>query len=164
MASKENSNENTIKVFTKEEIAELKKDPNICNQDRRTFMKWSSIISSQAIVGGGVLNLLTGKEALADDTFNNVTGWVYSVCGYCSFGCGLEIGVNSTGRAVAVRGNSAHPTNAGKVCVKGLYEHKILHDDDLTVGARGKYPLVRDANGAWKKITWDEATTILSQK
>ena len=164
MASIKNPNESTIKVFTKEEIEELKKDPNICNQDRRTFIKWSSIVSSQAVIGGGVLNLLTGKEALADDTFNNVTGWVYSVCGYCSFGCGLEIGVNSSGRAVAVRGNSAHPTNAGKVCVKGLYEHKILHDDDLTVGARGKYPLVRDANGAWKQISWDEATTILSQK
>ena len=164
MASEKHPNESTVKVFTKEEIEDLKKDPNICNQDRRTFMKWSSIISSQAVVGGGVLNLLTGKVAHADDTFDNVTGWVYSVCGYCSFGCGLEIGVNSSGRAVAVRGNSSHPTNAGKVCVKGLYEHKILHDDDLVVGARGKYPMIRDANGAWKNITWDEATTILSQK
>ncbi|MDH5190464.1 MAG: nitrate reductase [Gammaproteobacteria bacterium] len=162
--SENKSDPNSIVEFTPEEIESLKKDPNICNHDRRTFLKWSALISSQAVVGGGVVSLLSSKEANADDNFDNVTVWVYSVCGYCSFGCGLEIGINAAGRAVAVRGNSAHPTNAGKVCVKGLYEHKILHDDDLTVGARGTHPMIRDANGNWVKITWDEATTILSQK
>ncbi len=39
-----------------------------------------------AILGGGAINLLTGREALADDTFENVVDWHYSVCGYCSFG------------------------------------------------------------------------------
>lgn len=151
-------------ALDKEELNGLQQDPKVCNQGRRTFIKWSSILASQAIVSGGVLNLLTGKQASADDTFDNVTGWVYSVCGYCSFGCGLEIGVNAAGKAVAVRGNSQHPTNAGRVCVKGLYEHKVLHDEDLRVGARGKYPLVRDSKGDWQQITWDEATTILSQK
>ncbi|MDH5648766.1 MAG: nitrate reductase [Gammaproteobacteria bacterium] len=150
--------------FSSEEIDKIKSDSKMCNQDRRTFLKWSALLGSQAIVTGGVLNLVTGEIAKADDNFNNVTDWVYSVCGYCSFGCGMQIGVNSQGRAVAVRGNSAHPTNAGRVCVKGLYEHKILHDDDLNVGARGKYPLKRNAAGVWERITWDEATTLLSQK
>ncbi len=154
-----NENKTTVKVFSKKEIENLKKDPNICNHGRRSFLKWSAMVSSQAVIGGGVLNLLTSKEAMADDTFDDVTGWVYSVCGYCSFGCGLNIGVNAAGEAVAVRGNEKHPTNNGRVCVKGLYEHKILDAPD-----RGKWPLVRDVNGDWKKITWDEATTILSQK
>ena len=157
MASTEN--ESTIKVFTKEEIEALKKDPNVCNHGRRNFLKWSALVSSQAVIGGGIRNLLTSTEAKADDTFDSVTGWVYSVYGYCSFGCGLHIGVNAAGEAVAVRGNDKHPTNNGRVCVKGLYEHKILDTPD-----RGKWPLIRDANGDWKKITWDEATTILSQK
>jgi len=152
-------NESTIKVFTKEEIEALKEDPNVCNHGRRNFLKWSALVSSQAVIGGGILNLLTSTEAKADDTFDSVTGWVYSVCGYCSFGCGLHIGVNAAGEAVAVRGNDKHPTNDGRVCVKGLYEHKILDAPD-----RGKWPLIRDVNGSWKKITWDEATTILSQK
>ena len=154
-----NEIESTVKVFSKEEIEALKKDPNICNHGRRSFLKWSALVSSQAVIGGGIISLLTSTEAKADDTFDNVTGWVYSVCGYCSFGCGLHIGVNSAGEAVAVRGNENHPTNNGRVCVKGLYEHKILDAPD-----RGKWPLIRDANGEWKKITWDEATTILSQK
>jgi len=157
MASTET--ESTIKVFTKEEIEALKEDPNVCNHGRRNFLKWSALVTSQAVIGGGILNLLTSTEAQADDTFDSVTGWIYSVCGYCSFGCGLHIGVDEAGNAVAVRGNDKHPTNNGRVCVKGLYEHKVLDAPD-----RGKWPLVRDASGNWKKITWDEATTILSQK
>lgn len=153
-----------IKELGKDEIKAIGKSPELCNHSRRTFLKWSALLSSQAVMGGGVLNLLTGKDAMADDTFDNVTQWVYSVCGYCSFGCGLEIGVNAAGHAVAVRGNGSHPTNAGRVCVKGLYEHKILRDEDLYVGERGKYPLLRNASGGWDQITWDQATTILSQK
>ena len=118
MALKEK--ESTVKVFGKNEIEALKKDPNICNHGRRKFVKWSAMVASQAVVGGGVLNLLTSKEASADDTFDNVTEWVYSVCGYCSFGCGLHIGVNAEGIAVVVRGNDKHPTNNGRVCIKGF--------------------------------------------
>lgn len=154
-----NEDKLNVKVFSREEIKALKKDPNICNHGRRSFLKWSAIVSSQAVIGGGIINLLASSDARADDTFDNVTDWVYSVCGYCSFGCGLSIGVNAAGEAVAVRGNENHPTNNGRVCVKGLYEHKILEAPD-----RGKWPLVRDINGDWKRITWDEATTILSQK
>lgn len=150
--------------FTTEEIEGLKRNERVCNHDRRTFLKWSALLTSQVVAGGGVLNLLTSREAQADDTFNNVVNWVYSVCGYCSVGCGLHVGVNSTGQAVAVKGNANHPTNAGRVCVKGVYEYKILNDADLHVGQRGKYPLKRNAAGGWDQITWDTAITLLSQK
>jgi ferredoxin-nitrate reductase len=163
MATHKND-QHPVKVFTQAELDELKQDPQLCNHQRRTFLKWSALLASQVVAGGGVLNLLTGEEAMADDTFVNVTSWVKSVCGYCSVGCGLEIGVNAVGKAVAVRGNAVHPTNVGRVCVKGLYEHKILHDQDLRVGSRAKYPMKRDAGGNWQNITWDEATTLLAQK
>ncbi len=153
-----------VRVFSQNELKQLEREPQLCNHDRRTFLKWSALLSSQAVVGGGVLNLLTGKPAYADDTFDNVVQWVYSVCGYCSVGCGLKIGVNAAGEAVAVRGNDAHPTNAGRVCVKGLYEYKVLDDEDLRVAERGKYPLLRNASGGWDPITWDDATSLMAQK
>ncbi len=153
-----------VRLFTPAELEALRQEPRLSNHGRRTFLKWSALLASQAVVGGGVLNLLTGKDAMADDTFANVTQWVTSVCGYCSVGCGLQIGVNATGQAVAVRGNAVHPTNAGRICVKGVYEYKILHDQDLRVGSRAKYPMKRDAAGNWQNITWDEATTLLAQK
>ena len=134
-----NDKESSVKLFSKKEIEALKKDPNICNHGRRNFLKWSAIVSSQAVIGGGVLNLLTSKKAMADDTFDNVTSWVYSVCGYGSFGCGLNIGVNAAGEAVTVRGNEKHPTKAGRICVTGLYDNKILTATD-----RGNWRLIRD--------------------
>ncbi len=149
--------------FSATEIEKLQQDEQVCNQGRRTFLKWSALLSTQAVAAGAFLDLATG-EARADDTFVNVTNWVYSVCGYCSVGCGLKIGVNAAGRAVAVKGNDLHPTNQGRVCVKGLYEHKVLNDQDLYVPERAKYPMRRNASGGWDIITWDAATTLLSQK
>jgi anaerobic selenocysteine-containing dehydrogenase len=154
----------TVESFTPEELEQLKCDPNICNQGRRAFLKWSALAASQVVAGGGVLNLLTGEEARADDTMANVKTWVYSVCGYCSVGCGLYVGVNAAGKAVFVKGNASHPTNGGRVCVKGLYEYKILDDSTLRVGARAKYPLLRNSSGGYDQITWDQATTLLAQK
>jgi len=153
-----------VRPFTRNEIEQLKHDPLINNHDRRLFLKWSALLGAQTIVGGGILNLLASGEARADDNFNNVTQWVYSVCGYCSVGCGLRIGVNAAGEAVAVKGNDKHPTNAGRLCVKGLYEHKILNDKDLRVGSRGKYPLLRNAAGGYDTITWTQAIALLAQK
>jgi len=150
--------------FTPDDVKALRKEPVACNQSRRSFLKWGALLTSQVILGGGAINLLTGRTARADDTFDNVVEWHYSVCGYCSFGCGLQIGVNSEGTAVAVRGNGKHPTNAGRMCVKGLYEHKILNNEDLRVGTRGVYPMRRGPDGQWQTITWDDATTLLAEK
>jgi anaerobic selenocysteine-containing dehydrogenase len=147
--------------FSRAELARLSRDGQLSNHGRRTFLKWSALLTSRAVVGGGTLNLLT-RAAHADDTFANVKTWVYSVCGYCSVGCGLKIGVDAAGAAVAVKGNDRHPTNAGRVCVKGLYEHKVLNDRDLRVGQRAKYPMLRNASGGWDLITWDQATTLLA--
>ena len=63
--------------------------------------------------------------------------WVPTTCGYCSVGCGMEIGVKE-GRAVTVRGNEDHPVNRGKLCPKGLSEHEILEAE-----SRATQPLLR---------------------
>ncbi len=151
-------------LFTRDEIENLKRDNLLINHDRRTFLKWSALLGSQAVLGGGILNLLASGEARADDTFANVSQWVYSVCGFCSVGCGLKIGINAAGEAVAVKGNDKHPTNAGRICVKGVYEYKALNDKDLRDGERGKYPLLRNATGGYDIITWDEAISLLATK
>ncbi len=62
MATHKND-QHPVKMFTQAELDELKQQPEACNQDRRTFLKWSSLLTSQAVVGGGILNLMTGEEA-----------------------------------------------------------------------------------------------------
>src|SRR5262249_18481670 len=76
--------------------------------------------------------------------------WVATTCGYCSVGCGMQIGVKD-GRAVAVRGLDSHPVNSGKLCPKGLAEHYPIESSD-----RVRYPLLRK-NGKLVRVDWDEA-------
>jgi anaerobic selenocysteine-containing dehydrogenase len=149
--------------FTSEELDALQRDPDVRNRERRTFLKWSTALAAQA-TAGGALDLLSGAPARADDTMANVARWVYSVCGYCSVGCGLHIGVDSRDKAVFVKGNARHPTNSGHVCVKGLYEYKVLDDGQLRVGSRARYPLLRNASGDYERITWDRAIDLLARR
>jgi anaerobic selenocysteine-containing dehydrogenase len=76
--------------------------------------------------------------------------WVKTTCGYCSVGCGMEIGVRD-GKAVAVRGWDEHPVNLGKLCPKGLSEHQTL-----SAANRAMHPLIKRA-GKFERITWSDA-------
>ena len=76
--------------------------------------------------------------------------WVATTCGYCSVGCGMEIGVRDN-RAVAVRPLESHPVNRGKLCPKGLAEHHTIAGEN-----RVKHPLLR-RRGKLVEVSWDEA-------
>src|SRR5438128_6851825 len=76
--------------------------------------------------------------------------WVKTTCGYCSVGCGMEVGVRN-GKAVAVRGWNEHPVSLGALCPKGLSEHHTL-----SAPGRALYPL-RKRNGRFERVTWNYA-------
>ena len=93
----------------------------------------------------GVLN----ESRLADH-------WVKTTCGYCSVGCGMEIGVRD-GKAVSVKGDLEHPVNMGRLCPKGLSEHHIIDAE-----GRLTQPLLRKgATDPQLPITWDLALDTL---
>ena len=83
--------------------------------------------------------------------------WVPTTCGYCSVGCGMEVGVKS-GRAIASRPLAAHPVNHGKLCPKGLAEHYILEAEN-----RARFPLLRK-NGRLTRVDWEEALDTLVRR
>lgn len=83
--------------------------------------------------------------------------WVNTTCGYCSVGCGMQLGVKDE-RVVSVRGNPHHPVNLGKLCPKGLAEHYAIEAE-----GRAKYPLLRK-NGDLVRVTWDEALETMAQR
>ncbi len=93
---------------------------------------------------------LRNEYAYADDAVLGYTSarrsadrWVKTTCGYCSVGCGMEIGTRD-GKAVAVRGWEGHPVNLGKLCPKGLAEHHMLTAPDRAV-----HPLLHGKRVAW---------------
>jgi anaerobic selenocysteine-containing dehydrogenase len=83
--------------------------------------------------------------------------WVPTTCGYCSVGCGIEIGVRNR-RAIASRPLASHPVNRGKLCPKGLSEHYTLEAEN-----RAKHPLLRK-NGKLVRVAWDEALETMVER
>ena len=83
--------------------------------------------------------------------------WVNTTCGYCSVGCGMQLGVKD-GRVVSVRGNQAHPVNMGKLCPKGLAEHYAIEAE-----GRARYPLLRQG-GTFARISWHEAIDVMANR
>jgi anaerobic selenocysteine-containing dehydrogenase len=90
-------------------------------------------------------------------TRKHADSWVNSTCGYCSVGCGMQLGVRN-GKVVSVRGDPDHPVNTGKLCPKGLAEHYALDAKD-----RARYPLLRK-NGRLTRIDWEQAIDTLVQQ
>ncbi len=78
-------------------------------------------------------------------------------CALCVNCCGINAYVDE-GRLVKVEGMPDHPVNLGKLCPKGerLIEY-VYSKDRLT------HPMKRE-NGAWKRISWDEALDTISTK
>ncbi|WP_086933908.1 molybdopterin oxidoreductase family protein [Agarilytica rhodophyticola] len=82
-----------------------------------------------------------------------VQEWKYAVCGYCSTGCTIEVGLNSEGKPVTSRGKGSADVNRGKLCIKGLFEHELSDSS-----GRGTVPLLRDkVYEPYQQASWDEA-------
>lgn len=82
-----------------------------------------------------------------------VKEWKYAVCGYCSTGCTIEVGLNEAGRPVTSRGKGSSDVNRGKLCIKGLFEHELAESS-----GRGTVPLIREKSyEEYREASWDEA-------
>jgi assimilatory nitrate reductase catalytic subunit len=68
---------------------------------------------------------------------------VRTTCPYCGVGCGIT--VTPTGpRAATIKGDSAHPANAGKLCSKGTHL-----GETISLEGRLLEPLVHGAQASW---------------
>ena len=83
--------------------------------------------------------------------------WINTTCGYCSVGCGMQLGVRDA-RVVSVRGNPDHPVNRGKLCPKGLAEHYAIQAE-----GRALYPLLRK-DGELLRVGWEEALQTMVER
>jgi assimilatory nitrate reductase catalytic subunit len=78
-----------------------------------------------------------------------------TTCAYCGVGCGISASVTAEG--IAIRGDAAHPANAGKLCVKG----SALGE---TLGLEGRLlePQIR-TGGVLRAASWQEALETVAQ-
>ncbi|MCH8686642.1 nitrate reductase [Pedomonas mirosovicensis] len=77
---------------------------------------------------------------------------VHTTCPYCGVGCGIRAEVTGERRA-EIRGDEAHPANAGRLCSKGTHLGE-------TVGLEGRllHPMV-----AGRQAGWDEALGLVAE-
>ncbi|MBD2176967.1 nitrate reductase [Pseudanabaena sp. FACHB-1998] len=88
-----------------------------------------------------------------------------TLCPYCGVGCGLEV-VETTKQPTVkfpdrfkVRGDRAHPSSQGMVCVKGATIAESIQKDRLL------HPMMRDRlDQEFRQVSWDEALTSITQR
>ena len=92
-----------------------------------------------------------------------MTDDIKTLCPYCGVGCGLEVSPpaqpgkpinrDSQGKPIwKVRGDRAHPSSQGMLCVKGATITESLDKDRL------RYPMVRESlDEPFRRVSWNEA-------
>lgn len=81
-----------------------------------------------------------------------------TACILCSRNCGLTVEIEA-GRFKRIRGDESHPISKGYLCQKAArLEHYQHHDDRLT------YPLKRQPDGSFARVSWDEALTDIASR
>ena len=78
---------------------------------------------------------------------------VQTACPYCGVGCGVLAEPKPDG-SVAIRGDSTHPANYGRLCSKGS-----ALGETVSLDGRLLYPEIRG-----RRASWDEALDLVAEK
>ncbi len=129
---------------------------------RREFLA-SSAAATATLTAGAVgcsKQTVTVADASAPKSTLPIVGvsWNKAPCRYCGTGCGVEVGVRD-GRVVAVRGDEASPVNRGLLCTKGYHLPGMLYGQDRLL-----FPQLRQADGQFRRISWEEALDLIAVK
>jgi assimilatory nitrate reductase catalytic subunit len=81
-----------------------------------------------------------------------MTNDIKTTCPYCGVGCGINAQVDNVNRTVAIKGDSLHPANFGRLCSKGS-----ALGDTVTLEGRLQEPQI---NG--QQSNWDDAINLVA--
>ena len=78
---------------------------------------------------------------------------IRTTCAYCGVGCGI-LATPTGARSVIIKGDEAHPANAGRLCSKGTHLGE-------TVGLTGRllHPMIGQ-----KRASWDKALDLVARR
>ena len=94
---------------------------------------------------------LTDKKAIRAKDLPGEIKKTRSVCPYCGVGCAVDI-LTKEERVVGIQPAMDGPSNEGALCIKGQYAFDFVHHPD-----RLTKPLMKQADGSFKEVEWDEA-------
>ena len=84
-------------------------------------------------------------------------GHKLTTCTFCGVGCGLYLETSGQ-RVTGVYPSMSHPTNQGRICVRGWNVHEVASSPD-----RLKHPLVRTRTG-FQETSWEEAFGFIASR
>ena len=82
----------------------------------------------------------------------------HTFCRICESLCGLKVQTQNN-QIISIEPNEKHVATEGFSCVKGLYQHEMYASPD-----RLKYPLKRQADGTYERISWTRAIDEIGAK
>ena len=80
-----------------------------------------------------------------------------TTCTFCGVGCGLYL-ETAGNHVVGAYPSVSHPTNAGRICLRGWHGHEVASSPD-----RLRTPLIRK-NGQLQEASWDEAFELIATR
>ncbi len=130
------------------------------NLNRRKFLKMSAIagvVGATHALGADQAKVLRPANEQELKEKYPTSKKVKTICTYCSVGCGVIAEVVN-GVWVRQEPASDHPISIGGHCCKGA---DMI--DRVRSEKRLRHPMEK-VNGEWKRISWDDAFTKISQK
>jgi predicted molibdopterin-dependent oxidoreductase YjgC len=116
--------------------------------------------TSCELCGGCIATCPTGamhEKKAAEDLVEEET-LVRSTCNFCGVGCQVDLRVRQD-RVVAVEAPPPGTTvNDGNLCVKGRFAYDFIHHEDRLTA-----PLVRQPDGSFAEVTWEEAIRVVAR-
>lgn len=80
-----------------------------------------------------------------------------TTCTFCGVGCGIYL--ETTGaRITGAYPSMSHPTNQGKICVRGWHVHEVASSPDRLMA-----PLIK-RQGRFEEATWPQAIAFIASK
>jgi len=127
--------------------------------NRRDFLKISA-----AGVGGVVLGgLAAPKEKVSasqeDNLLDKQGEEVYTVCSFCSTGCGIVATVKD-GKIVNFEGDADNPINQGALCPKGVAMKQAAESEERLTGVLYRAPY----SDQWEEKSWDWAIEQVARR
>jgi assimilatory nitrate reductase catalytic subunit len=122
-----------------------KRNPGLFSNPLSIIMDLGSTLTADLVQQPSLFGIGNVPKRLAADATTDV------VCGYCATGCSLKLHLQA-GEAVNLTPSVHYPVNLGMACPKGWEALSALAAKD-----RGTEPLLRDANGALKPVSWTKA-------
>lgn len=104
---------------------------------------------------GGIDGVVTLRRRA--DSPRIVMGQRLTTCTFCGVGCGIYL-ETAGNRVTGAYPSMSHPTNAGRICLRGWHVHEVASSPD-----RLTTPLLR-RNGSFVPASWPEALEFIAER